>query len=103
MDRAEFLAVVARYPFLEDGLPDHADEVLRIAEQLLIEERTPIGPPELPDDAPEWEKAYWRRRRARVIGTCHCGQPIIRGTGNTSTRCGRCAKAGLVYEDGLRP
>jgi hypothetical protein len=36
----------------------------------------------------------------RVIGTCDCGKPIIRGTGNTGTKCGTCAKAGIRYSDG---
>jgi hypothetical protein len=37
---------------------------------------------------------------ARVIGACNCGRPIVRGTGNTATKCGKCAKAGLRYSDG---
>ena len=65
MDRAELLAVIAKYPFLADGLPDHAHEVVRIAERLLVEERTPIVPPDLAADAPQWEKAYWVRWAAR--------------------------------------
>lgn len=65
MTKAELLAVIARYPFLEEGLPHYRDEVLRLAERLLVEENTPIVPPDLPDDAPEWEKAYWRRWEER--------------------------------------
>ena len=103
MDRAELRAVLERYPFLWGGLAEHREEALRIAERLLVMERTPVVAPELPADAPAWEVDYWRRRAARMIGTCACGQPIVRGTGNTATKCGRCATQGLSYEDGLRP
>jgi hypothetical protein len=37
----------------------------------------------------------------RLVGTCDCGRPIVRGTGNTATKCGVCAQKGLRYEDGL--
>jgi Bifunctional DNA primase/polymerase, N-terminal/AAA domain len=30
-----------------------------------------------------------------VAGVCGCGNPIVRGTGNTTTKCGTCAKAGI--------
>jgi AAA domain len=30
----------------------------------------------------------------------NCGNPIVRGTGNSSTKCGTCAKAGLRCSDG---
>ena len=94
-----FSGDITRYPFLREGLPDHADEVRRIAERLVVAENEPVVVPELPDDAPAWEKRYWARRS---LGTCECGRPIMRGTGNSSTKCGPCATAGLRYEDGLR-
>ena len=36
----------------------------------------------------------------RVEGACDCGRPIVRGTGNTSTQCGICAKKDIRYSDG---
>jgi hypothetical protein len=65
MDEAELLAVVERYPFVKDGLLDHRDEVLRIAKRILVMENTPTVIPDLPVDAPAWERAYWRRRAGR--------------------------------------
>ena len=37
---------------------------------------------------------------ARVSGRCACGNPIVRGTGNTATKCSICAEADLRYSDG---
>jgi hypothetical protein len=65
MGPIEFLAVLHRYPFLQDGLPDHRDEVLRLAERLIVAENTPTVAPDLPADAPAWERRYWARRHAR--------------------------------------
>lgn len=62
MDEPEFRDVLRRHGWLAAGLPDHADEVLRIAERILKEENTPIVPPDLPAHAPGWERAYWERR-----------------------------------------
>jgi hypothetical protein len=62
MTAADFRAVLERHPFLKDGLVDHRDEVLRLAERILAMENTPDVVPVLPDSAPEWEKAYWARR-----------------------------------------
>ena len=62
MKPSEFLDVLERHPFLREGLADHRDEVLRLAERILVAERTPIVPPDLPPDAPSWERAYWDRR-----------------------------------------
>jgi hypothetical protein len=47
------------------GLPEHVDELIRIAERIVEMENRPSRIPELPADAPDWERAYWKRRRAR--------------------------------------
>jgi hypothetical protein len=58
MDTMEFLDVLERYPFLREGLAEHRDEVLRLAGRILMAEAAPIELPDLPADAPEWERAY---------------------------------------------
>ena len=63
----ELFDAIARYPFLLDGLPDHADEVVRIAARLVVEEQTPIVAPDLPDSAPQWENDFWARRAERQL------------------------------------
>jgi hypothetical protein len=65
MTPAELLDVIARYPFLRAGLPDHAAEVLRLAKRILVEEATPIARPDLPAGMPPWEHAFWARRAER--------------------------------------
>ena len=65
MDRAELLAVIAKYPSLADLLPDHATEVFRLAERIVRMENEPDLIPLLPASAPQWEHAYWARRAAR--------------------------------------
>lgn len=60
----------------------HPDEVDDLDEQLEVDE---------PEGAVDPK---------RVIGTCDCGRPIVRGTGNTATKCGTCAKSGIRYSDG---
>ncbi len=62
LDRDELGEVLARYPELRAGLPDHADEVVRIASRILQLEASPPTRPALPPDAPNWEKNYWDRR-----------------------------------------
>jgi hypothetical protein len=57
--------VIALYPFLKDGLPDHRDEVLRIAKRIVRMETEPVQVPDLPADATEWEKVYWQRTATR--------------------------------------
>jgi hypothetical protein len=55
--------VLGRYPELAAGVPAHLDEVLRIAVRVLEAEAAQPRPvPELPADAPEWERDYWRHR-----------------------------------------
>lgn len=65
MSADELQAVLDTYPELAAGLHDHADEVLRIAQR--IHDYKPASPPDLPDDAPEWEHDYWRRRRQQTL------------------------------------
>jgi hypothetical protein len=65
MDGSELLAVLERYPELQAGLPGHLDELVRITERIVEMEKRPFRIPELPAGAPEWERAYWERRRAR--------------------------------------
>ncbi len=62
LDRDELGEVLARYPELRAGLPDHADEVVRIASRILQLEASPPTRPALPPDAPAWEIAYWARK-----------------------------------------
>ena len=65
MDTSELRDVLERHPWLAAGLPDRAAEVLNLAIRILEEEASPIVPPDLPADAPPWEKAYWARRAER--------------------------------------
>jgi hypothetical protein len=60
-----FVAVLDRYPELKAGLPDHVDELLRIAQRIVAMETTPDVIPNLPAAATAWEKAYWARRAER--------------------------------------
>jgi hypothetical protein len=62
MGDRELLDVLHRYPAMSAGLPEHADEVVRIAARIIALEANPPGPPDLPADAPAWERAYWHRR-----------------------------------------
>lgn len=66
MDTSELMAVLERYPEFLAGLPDHVDELVRIAERIVATENEPVVVPALPDDAPDWERAYWARRAART-------------------------------------
>jgi hypothetical protein len=62
----EFLDVLNRYPELRAGLAAHADKVVRIARRVLVAEQVwPRPAPDLPVNAPGWERAYWERRRRR--------------------------------------
>lgn len=63
MNSHEFRSVVDRYPELKAGLTDHFDEVVRIANRIIEAEKHLVQPPDLPGDAPGWERAYWERRR----------------------------------------
>ena len=65
MDPSEFLRLLARYPELRRCLADQPAETLAWAERILVEENTPIVPPDLPTDAPPWERAYRARRAAK--------------------------------------
>jgi hypothetical protein len=58
----EVQSVLDRYPELAAGLPEHADEVVRIAARIVAMEANPPGPPSLPADAPQWERDFWARR-----------------------------------------
>jgi hypothetical protein len=69
MDMSELAAVLERYPELQAGLPDHLDELTRIAARILEFEARPVQAPELPADAPAWERDYWQRWVARSAVT----------------------------------
>ncbi len=62
MTGEEFADVLARHPELRAGLPEHADEVARIASRIIFMEANPPTAPDLPDSAPAWERDYWRKR-----------------------------------------
>ena len=66
MDTSELMVVLARYPELRAGLPDHLEELDEISKQIVEMENEPVVVPALPDDAPDWERAYWARRAART-------------------------------------
>jgi hypothetical protein len=92
------MSVLARYPQVAAGLPDHADEVRLWAARIVEAENTPTVVPVLPPEAPAWERNYWARRMV-----CRsCGALFRRGSGNKGDLCGKCATEHLKYEDGLR-
>jgi hypothetical protein len=62
MGDRDLLDVLERYPELQAGLTEHADEVARIAARILELEANPPVPPVLPPDAPAWERDFWSRR-----------------------------------------
>jgi hypothetical protein len=66
LSSADLRDVLARYPELAVGIPDHLDEVVRLATCILRLEANPSRPPTLPDDAPGWEHDYWARQEARL-------------------------------------
>jgi hypothetical protein len=68
-DAGAVRGVLARYPELAAGLPEHADEVVRLAGRILVLEANPSRPPILPADAPAWERAYWRNLRVELKAT----------------------------------
>ena len=45
MDTSELMAVLERYPELLAGLPDHVDELVRIAERIVATENEPVVVP----------------------------------------------------------
>jgi hypothetical protein len=61
----ELRDVLARHPWLADGLPDHADVVVRCAVRLLALEASLSPVPTLPASAPEFERAFWSTRASR--------------------------------------
>jgi hypothetical protein len=99
VDASEFAAVLERYPELQAGLPEHVDELFRIAERIVELESRPVLVPYLPPDASPGSAPTGAG--APRSGRAAAGVPSWRGTGNTSTRCGVCAKVSLRYEDGL--
>jgi hypothetical protein len=60
---SELHHLLAGCPELRAGLRDHLGEVLRIAARMTA----PYQPPSLPDDAPAWERDWWRRREAPLL------------------------------------
>jgi hypothetical protein len=67
--------VLNRHLELRSGLPEHVDEVIRLAARILDAERHPPSPPELPPALPAWEIAYWAQRSSRGAGSPGSSQP----------------------------
>jgi hypothetical protein len=57
-----FESVLDPYQELQAGLPEQADEVVRIAARIVALEANPPGPPVLPPDAPALVRDFWAPR-----------------------------------------